>query len=103
MRNGPVKVVEGIVKNTGTPLDGMRIQAGLWEWDDCNDWHLRGWSDEVDDAVMRTMHAEDPLYSSMPIDEFKKLWKDKEYEPDGVYCIGLGNLEVTKVLSGEGT
>lgn len=95
------KTVWGIVKNTGTPLDGLKLVLTQWEYDNHGSWHLSGWNDPEDSAVMRTMHDTDELYSDMPIDDFEKLWKSKEYEPEGSFCLELDQVEIVEVINEE--
>ena len=94
------KVIKGTVKNTGTPLDGCTLSIGLWDYDKSS-YHLYGWGDDVDEKVMQTMHQTDELYQDDTEEEFAKLWKAKEYEPDGVYCIDLDKVDVIEVIQEE--
>lgn len=95
------KVVKGRVKNTGYPIDGCVMLFSLWDYDNHDSWHLYGWDDIVDDAVMRTIHQTDELYKDDDLKEFSKMWKAGEYEPAGSFCLNLDELEVIEVLQEE--
>lgn len=82
------------VKGTGLPIDGHELTFAYWAYDNHKAPHLFNWDDEADEAVMRTMHQTDELYKDMPLDEFSKLWKRKEYEPDGAFCLDPNCIEI---------
>lgn len=54
------------VKGTGLPIDGHTLTFGFWAYDGHKQPHLLDWEKESDDAVMRTMHQTDELYSGKP-------------------------------------
>lgn len=95
------KVVKGRVQNTGYPIDGCVMLFSLWDYDNHDSWHLYGWDDDVDDAVMRTIHQTDELYKDDDLKEFSEMWKAGEYEPAGSFCLNLDELEVIEVLQEE--
>lgn len=96
------EIVEGIVKGTGWAIDGKTLVLSLWDYDDHESWHLYGWPDEADRAVMETMFITETaagmcLYDTM--EEFAEHWK--EWEPEGSFCIPLENVEVIRVIQEE--
>lgn len=97
------KIVKGKVHDTGHPIDGCVMLFSMWEYDNHESWHLYGWDDDVDDAVMRTMHQTDEIYMDDTPEQFAERWKSKEYEPDGVFCLELDKVEVIEVLQEEET
>ena len=97
------KVVRGKVHDTGLPIDGCELLLSSWEYDHHESWHLYGWDDAVDEAVMRTMHQTDGLYSDEPLEAFAELWKAKEYEPGGAFCLELDKVDVIELLQEEVT
>lgn len=89
--------VKGKVKNTGWPIDGHILTLGVWDYDNRSSYHLNGWSEEDDEAIMLTMFQsmveagmEDESYR----DEFIRVWKAGEFEPDGVFCLDLDKIDV---------
>lgn len=95
------KVIKGTVKNTNTPLDGATLYLGLWAYDNHESYHLYGWGNEADEKVMLAMKQADELYQDEPIEEFEELWKAKEYDPPGSYCIDLDKVDVLEVVQEE--
>lgn len=97
------KIVKGKVHDTGYPIDGCVMLFSMWEYDNHESWHLYGWNDDVDDAVMRTMHQTDEIYMDDTPEQFAERWKSEEYEPDGAFCLDLDKVEVIEVLQEEET
>ena len=95
------KTVKGLVKDTGYPIDGCTLILTLWSWDKHSGYHLSGWEDKDDEAVMKTMHQTDDVFCGESLEEFEEMWKSGIYEPDGVYCIDLDKVEVLEVLQEE--
>lgn len=96
------KIVEGRISGTGWPVDGHTLVLSLWDYDDYGDWHLYGWPDEADRAVMETMSITETaagmcLYDTL--EEFAGHWE--EWEPEGSFCIPLGNVEILRVVQDE--
>lgn len=96
------KVVEGIIKNTGWPIDGYKMLLSLWSYDNYAQFHLYDWPDEADKAVMETMFKTETeagmcLYDTL--EEFEKHWN--EWQPQGVFCIPVDNIEVVKTIQEE--
>jgi hypothetical protein len=95
----PCKVIKGVIKDTGLPIDGQTLFLGLWKWDNSESYHLYTWDNSADEAVMKTMHQEDQLYGRMPLRRFRRIWKAGKWEPDGDYCIDLDKVDVIEVIS----
>lgn len=96
------KIVLGKVGNTGWPIDGHTLKLSLWDYDEHESWHLFDWSNDDDQAVMETMFITETkawmcLYDTL--DEFAEHWD--EWEPQGVFCIPLDNVEVLEVIQEE--
>ena len=93
------KVVKGRVQNTGLPIDGCVMAFSIWDYDNYGSWHLYGWDDDVDEAVMLTMYRAEDIGTSLR--SFAKKWKAGEYEPPASFCLNLDKLEVIEVLQEE--
>lgn len=96
------KVIEGKVNGTGWPIDGHTLILSLWDYDDYESYHLYCWEDKDDRVVMETMFITETaaglgMYDTL--EEFAEYWD--EWEPDGVFCIPLENVEVLKVIQEE--
>lgn len=96
------KIVIGKVSNTGWPIDGHTLVLSLWDYDDHESWHLFDWSNDDDQVLMGTMFITETkagmcLYDTL--DEFAEHWD--EWEPQGVFCIPLDNVEVLEVIQEE--
>ena len=49
------KVITGKVTGTGWPIDGHVLWFSQWDYDNRESWHLYGWEDSEDEAVMQTI------------------------------------------------
>ena len=49
------KVITGKVTGTGWPIDGHVLWFSQWDYDNRESWHLYGWEDSEDEAVMQTV------------------------------------------------
>ena len=97
------KIITGRVKGTGWPIDGHVLYFSLWDYDREN-WHLYGWDDEDDDAVMRTVYqteTEAGICTSETLEAFAAKWRAEEWYPDGAFCIPLDCVEVVEVKQEE--
>ena len=95
------KLVEGRVSGTGWPIDGHVIALTLWAYDNYEKYHLFGWRDESDDAMMQTMYQteeEAGLCLADSLEDFKQKWKSEEWEAQGSFCVPIDKVEVTNVL-----
>lgn len=90
----------GVPKNTELPIDGVKLLFSTWDYDKHSCYHLSGWNDPEDDAVMRTMYQTDDVYGpqAMPIEEFTKIWQAKEYDPPGAFCLELDQVEIIEEI-----
>lgn len=95
------KLIKGLVKDTGYPIDGCTLTLSLWGWDEHSRYHLHNWEDKDDEAVMKTIHQNDTVFCDEPLEDFKKMWELGIYESDGVYCIDLDKVKVLEVLQEE--
>ncbi len=96
------KVVEGQIKGTGWPIDGHKLILSLWDYDDHESWHLSYWDDKDDQAVMETMFITETaagLCLHDTLEEFAENWE--EWDPEGVFCIPIENVEVVKIIQEE--
>lgn len=95
------KIIRGKVKDTGYPIDGRALLFSLWDYDNYESYHLCGWQNDDDEAVMLTIYRSEEeagigLYDTL--EEFTRAWKAEEYEPDGVFCLFPDNVEVLEVI-----
>lgn len=87
-------LVQGIVHDTGWPIDGLRMRLSKWDYDPSS-YHLFDWSDDQDEAVMRTFYETEVeagicLYDSLA--EFITAWKTGKWEAQGSFCIPIENV-----------
>ena len=98
------KIVTGRVTGTGLPIDGRVLYLSLWDYDHHRSWHLYGWEDEDDEAVMQTMFQTETqagMCSCETLDEFTIMWHANEWEPIGSFVLPLDNVEVVEVKQEE--
>lgn len=98
------KIIRGKMKGTGYPIDGRELIFSLWDYDNYESYHLSGWSEGDDEAVMKTIYRSEEeaglcLYDSF--EDFARVWKAGDYEPDGVFCLTPDNVEVLEVIRAE--
>ena len=97
------KIVTGKVTGTGWPIDGHVLYFSLWDYDR-EFWHLYGWEDEDDEAVMLTIfqtETEAGCCSCDTLEAFTEMWKAKQWEPSGAFCLPLDQVEVQEVKQEE--
>lgn len=97
------KIITGKVTGTGLPIDGRVLYFSLWDYDPEN-WHLWGWEDADDEAVMQTMYQtekEAGLSTCDTLEAFAEKWKAKQWTPDGVFALELSQVEVLEVKQEE--
>lgn len=104
------QIIAGKVKDTGYPIDGHVLYFARWDYDREN-WHLYGWEDEDDEAVMLTMHQNefemiDLVYDKaesrqLSLEAFTANWKAKQWTPDGPFCLTPDLVEVVEVKQEE--
>ena len=98
------RIVTGKVTGTGWPIDGHVLYLSQWEYDNHESYHLYGWDDADDEAVMQTMfqtEMEAGLNTYDTLEEFTEKWKAKEWEPWGAFCLDLDKVEEVEVLQEE--
>jgi len=98
------KIIAGKVTGTGWPIDGHVLYFSQWDYDNYDSWHLYSWDDADDEAVMLTVWQTEneaglSLYDTL--EDFTAAWKAKEWEPDGVFCLELNQVEVIEVIQEE--
>lgn len=97
------KIITGKVKDTGLPIDGHVLYFAMWDYDR-EHWHLYGWEDEHDEAVMLTMFQNETEPCKLTRDyekAFTEKWKAKQWEPDGAFSLELSQVEVLEVKQEE--
>ena len=98
------RIVTGKVKGTGLAIDGHVLYFSQWDYDKHESYHLYGWEDADDTAVMLTMYQterEAGLGSGDTLEAFAAKWKAKEWEPEGAFCLELDQVEVVEVMQEE--
>lgn len=98
------KIITGRVAGTGWPIDGHVLYFSSWDYDNHESWHLYGWDDADDEAVMQTVYQTETeaamcLYDTL--EDFTKAWKAKEWEPQGTFALPLDQVEVVEVKQEE--
>lgn len=86
------KVITGKVTGTGWPIDGHVLWFSQWDYDNRESWHLYGWEDSEDEAVMQTVfqtETEAGLCLFDTLEKFTENWKAKKWEPQGSFCLPL--------------
>ena len=97
------KIITGKVKDTGWPIDGHVLYFSQWDYDP-EGWHLYGWDDEADEAVMLTVYeieTEDGICACTTLEAFTEMWKAKLWNPDGVFSFPLDKVDVLEVKQEE--
>jgi hypothetical protein len=100
------KVITGKVNGTGWPIDGHVLWFSQWDYDNHESWHLYGWEDSEDEAVMQTVfqtEIEAGLCLFDTLEKFAENWKAKKWEPQGSFCLPLDKVEVLEVKQEEST
>lgn len=98
------KIVTGRVKGTGYPMDGHVLYFSLWDYDKYESFHLYGWDEADDEAVMLTMYQAEREAGECTCDTpeaFAEKWKAKEWEPAAAFCLPLDKVEVQEVKQEE--
>lgn len=98
------KLIRGKVKGTGYPIDGQELLFSMWYYDNYESYHLSGWREDDDEAVMQTIYRSEEeaglcLYNTW--EEFTRAWKAGDYEPDCVFCLDLASVDVLEVIREE--
>ena len=97
------KIITGRVAGTGWPIDGHTLCFSQWDYDPEN-WHLYGWDDADDEAVMLTVlqtenEAGLSLYDTL--EDFTAAWKAKKWEPQGSFVLEPDKVEIVEVKQEE--
>lgn len=96
-------IITGKVTSTGWPIDGHVLYFSKWDYDR-DSWHLYGWDDEDDEAVMLTVwqtENEAGISTCDTLEAFTEMWKAKKWEPQGVFALPLDQVEVVEVKQEE--
>lgn len=96
--NEPQKhaIVRGKISGTGWPVDGHTLTLEIEK--DGNVYYLNDWPDASDEAVMKTMHLNDPAYQNTPHEKFAELWKAGKWDAEGRFFFDRGKVEVVEVV-----
>lgn len=101
------KIIKGKAQNTGYPIDGHVLTLSKWDYDDNASWHLYGWDQSDDKAVMETMYLAEldaGLQSCDTLVEFEQAWKAGKWSSPGAFTLPLDQVEVLEtVQEKEGT
>ena len=100
------KIVKGTVKDTGWPIDGHTLYFSLWDYDNHSSWHLYGWDEQDDAAVMETLfitEAETGVCRYETLKAFAEAWKSKVWKPSSSFCLSLDQVDVVEVMQHEVT
>lgn len=98
------KIIKGTVKGTGWPIDGHTLYFSQWDYDNRENWHLYGWEEPDDKAIMETMFTTETLAGMCEhekLEGFAEKWKAKKWEPQGAFCLTLEQVDVVEVLQEE--
>ena len=101
------KIVAGRVTGTGYAIDGHVLYFTQWDYDNGEFFHLYGWEDADDNAVMETMYAverEEREKGKIPIVawvDFVKVWKAKQWQPLAEFRVLADMVEVLEVKQEE--
>lgn len=98
------KIIKGKVTGTGWPIDGHTLHFSQWDYDDRTSWHLHGWEDEDDEAVMQTMfysEMEAGICESATLEEFTEVWKAHKWEPLFSFTLHLYQVEPVETIQEE--
>lgn len=97
------RIVTGMVTGTGYPIDGHVLYFSQWDYDKHESFHLFAWNDADDEAVMLTMYQTETeagiFLNTQEI--FTEMWKAKEWEPIGPFCLPLDKVKVQKIIQEE--
>lgn len=97
------RIVMGKVKGTGLPIDGCTMRLSQWEYENYRYFHLYGWSEEDDHAVMQSMYIaemEAGICEHDTLERFAAAWE--KWEPVGSFSLTLAQADVLEVLEGGG-
>lgn len=93
-------IIAGKVKDTGYPIDGHVLYFAQWDYDREN-WHLYGWEDDADEAVMLTMFEQAEKKKGLTLEAFTETWKAKRWRPDAPFPLLPDLVEVVEVKQEE--
>lgn len=93
------KIITGRVKDTGWPIDGHVLYFSSWDYDNHEFWHLYGWDDADDEAVMLTMYEQEEIGTSLRT--FTDKWKAKQWVPAAPFVLIPDCVEVLEVKQQE--
>lgn len=83
-------------------IDGAILYLSLWNYDNYESYHLSGWKDDMDNQVMEAtfiLEKNFGVYSNF--EEFKKVWKEKEYDSGCVITFPKSVVEELEVMCEE--
>lgn len=97
------RIVMGKVKGTGLPIDGCTMYLSQWEYEDYRYFHLYGWPDEDDPAVMQSMYIaemEAGICEYDTLEGFAAAWET--WEPVLTFCLTSEQVDVVEELEAGG-
>lgn len=77
------KVITGKVTGTGWPIDGHVLWFSQWDYDNRESWHLYGWEDSEDEAVMQTVFQTETESGPLPVRYAGEVRRELEGEEMG--------------------
>jgi hypothetical protein len=93
--------VEG-VRKFYEKLDGIVIYLSLWEYDKYESYHLSTWTDEADNTMMEAFWIFEKEFGAYDdFEEFKKDWKEGEYDSGGSIVFPKNCVEELEVVCEE--
>ncbi len=93
-------IIAGKVKDTGYPIDGHVLYFAQWDYDR-ETWHLYGWDDDADEAVMLTMFEQTEKKKGLTLETFTEKWKAKLWKPNAPFALLPDLVEVVEVKQEE--
>lgn len=98
VRENEIETIKKIYKK----LDGVTLYLSLWDYDNYESYHLTSWDNDVDDLVMEAifiLEKEFGVYDDF--EEFKREWKNKEYDPCASIAFQKDFVEELEVIHEE--
>lgn len=91
------KIITGKVTGTGLPIDGHVLYFSQSDYDNRSSWHISGWDEEDDAAVIETIFITETaagICNYDTLETFAVAWLTGIWDPVGVFSLELGQVEV---------